>query len=172
MDYYEFFTENNEFKIVLKKRKRMYGASQFANYLCSIEFKDCLDNSIVTIESTESVFLKFIQDLNDFITNFGQIISNNLYFPDHGNGYYYFFYIAMNPEVDYPAEDDDKIYLSLFESSIYGQVLRLSLETSIFWIEEFIYSLFQILEDIPYLDHLSTTTLLEYMDYSELMRPY
>ena len=173
MDYYEFFTENNEYKIVLKKRHRMFCTSEYSNYICTLEFKNSIDQTVVSIEGTELTFVKFVESLNAFVTNFGQIIDDILPFSESGaTGISYFFHIALNPQVDYPAEDDDKVYLTLFESSLFGNVMRLSLETTIFWVEEFIYSIFQILEDIPYLDKLTISTLLEYMDYSELMRPH
>lgn len=171
MDYFEIFTENNEFKVVLRKRPRTFCKSEYSNYICSLEFVNSIGQSVVKIEGTELSFLRFVEGLNDFTTNFGQIISNNLNFPESGaDGVSYFFYISINPEVDYPAEDDDKIYLVLFESSIYGQVLRLSLETTIFWVEEFIFAIFQILEDIPYLINLVESTALEYIDYSQILR--
>jgi hypothetical protein len=169
MDYYEFFTENNEYKIVLKKRHRMFCTSEYSNYICTLEFKNSIDQTVVSIEGTELTFVKFVEGLNDFILNFGQEISDNLYFSESGTtGTSYFFYIAMNPIVDYPAEDDDKVYLTLFESSLFGNVMRLSLETTIFWVEEFIFALFQILEDIPYLTDLVESVALEYIDYSKL----
>lgn len=171
MDYYEFFTENKEFKIVLKKQKKVFNTSEFSNYICTLEFRDTLDRVLVSINSSELSFVRFVEGLNDFIVSFGQILDNILYFPDSGTqGSNYFFYIAINPGVYYPAEDDDKVYLNLFEHSYQGQVLRISLETSIFWIEEFIYSIFQILEDIPYLEHLTVSTALEFIDYSLINR--
>ena len=169
MDYYEFFTENNEYKIVLKKRHRTFCTSEYSNYICTLEFKNSIDQTVVSIEGSELTFVKFVEGLNDFILNFGQEISDNLYFSESGTtGTSYFFYIAMNPTVDYPAEDDDKVYLTLFESSLFGNVMRLSLETTIFWVEEFIFALFQILEDVPYLTELVESVALEYIDYSKL----
>ena len=80
MDYYEFFTENNEYKIVLKKRPRMFCTSEYSNYICTLEFKNSIDQTVVSIEGTELTFVKFVEGLNDFILNFGQTISDNLYF--------------------------------------------------------------------------------------------
>lgn len=171
MDYYQLSTENNEFKIVLSKQKRVYSFTENSQYVCIIDFQNTIGQSLIKIEASELDYFRFLEGLNDFVTNFGNIVSDNLYFSPNSRGLTYFFYISLaNIEPTYPAEDDDKIYLALYESSIQGTVLRINLETDIFWIEELIYALFQIIDDIPYLQRLSATTALEYIDYSQILR--
>lgn len=172
MNYYEFFTQNNEFKIVLTKKKRIYSLGPYSNYTCTIEFRNSLDQTVLKIDNTESDFLRFIEGLNDFLISFGQTLTDNLYFTNNGIKSNYFCFIAIKDYSSYPAEDDDTVYLGFYEESPQGTILRLNLYTDISWIEEFIYSLFQIVEDIPYLSQLTTTTCLEYIDYSALNRPY
>jgi hypothetical protein len=170
VDIYEFFTENNEYKIRLSKKKRLISYTQYSQYTCSIEFLDNLNNTLIKIDNTELDYFRFIEGLNDFLCNFGQIISDNLYFSPASSGASFFFYIAIADSTG-PSEFDDNVYLALYEQSIYGSKLRLNLNTTVSWIEEFIYSLFQIIEDIPYLNELSTTTALEFLDYSQINRP-
>ena len=171
MDLYEFYTENNEYKIRLSKRKRKISYTENSQYICTIEFINSIGQTIVKIDNTEIDFLKIVEGLNDFLCNLGQIISNNLYFTTTANNASYFLFISIRDATG-PSEDDDYVYLGLYEESIYGTKLRISIDTTTFWVEEFIYSMFQILEDIPYLSRLTTTTALEFLDYSALMRPY
>lgn len=171
MDNYEFFTENQEFKIRLSKRKRLISYTSYSNYTCTIEFLNNLNQTILKIENTELDYFRFIEGLNDFICNFGNIISDNLYFT-HTDISSFFLFISIEDYSIGPSEFDDNLYLAIYEESIYGTRLRLNLNTTISWIEEFIYSLFQIIEDLPYLNELSTTTALEFLDYSRINREY
>lgn len=170
MDNYEFFTENQEFKIRLSKRKRLISYTNYSNYTCTIEFLNNLNQTILKIENTELDYFRFIEGLNDFICNFGNIISDNLYFT-HTDISSFFLFISIEDYSTGPSEFDDNLYLAIYEESIYGTKLRLNLNTTISWIEEFIYSLFQIIEDLPYLNELSTTAL-EFLDYSRINREY
>lgn len=169
MDRYEFYTENREFKIRFSKKKRLYSLSENSQYVCTIELINSINQTILKIDNTEIDFLRVVEGLNDFLCNFGQIVSNNLNFTTTETGAQYFLNIAVKDSTG-PTEDDDIVYLNLFEEGFQGTRLRISLETTTFWIEELIYSMFQIIDDIPYLNRLVTTTALEFLDYSQILR--
>ena len=169
MDTYEFYTENKEFKIRFTKKKRMFSLSENSQYICTIEFLNTLNQPVLKLDNTEIDYLRIIEGLNDFLCNFGQIISTNLYFTTTSTGANYFLNIAINSATG-PSEDDDSVWIGIFEESIQGTRLRISLNTTTFWIEELIYSMFQIIDDIPYLNRLATTTALEFLDYSQILR--
>ena len=132
MDTYEFYTENKEFKIRFSKKKRIFSLSENSQYICTMEFVNTIGQTILKLDNTEIDFLRIVEGLNDFLINFGQIISNNLCFTTTSTGAQYFINIAIENATG-PSENDDKVWLGIFEESMQGNRLRISLETSTFW---------------------------------------
>lgn len=164
MDNIEFITENNEFKIRLSKTKKYFNFSPFSNYNCKIEFIDSLNNVVLSMNSTEKEILKAIESLYSMINNFGNILSDKIYFGYSDDCSEYFLYISIaNIYSEGPLEDDDKFQLMFYHSSQQGNALKVFFECSLLYLDNFIYNLYLLLEDIPYLNEMVASSFLEFI---------
>jgi len=172
MDKTEIFTENNEYKIVFSRKKKLYSLTPFSQYNITIDFINALGLSVYSITTTEKEFLSALESINQFNINIGSVYGDNIWF-SNGTFNDNFLYIAMKyPDISYPSEEEETILYSFYQSSIHGNVLRLYFESSNgYWLEEFIYNMYLILEDLPYLNDMISSNILEFMEYEALGRP-
>lgn len=177
MNTIEFYTQNLEYKIRFKKEKRFYFLSKFSQYKITIEFIDSIEQTILTINTTEKEFVEAIENLSNFIDNYYNNFINSYFIEkddiinfNNNNGDFssYFIYLAMkNPYTDHPSDEDDSVILSFYHSdNKNNNVLRLSLEFNIEFLSQvFTYNMFLLVEDIPYLQEVIDCNLHEYLDY-------
>ena len=63
-------------------------------------------------------------------------------------------------------KDDDKILMSFYISNKFGDnVLKLFFECSLLYLEDFIYKMYTLIQDIPYLEDIFNSDFLDYMEY-------
>lgn len=171
MNIIEFFTENLEFKVRLKKELRSYSLSKFGRYKITIEFINSIEQTVLLINTTEKEFVSALESLNNFSTNFGNIIDDIIYFENNGDFTRHFLYISVkNVLPDYPLEDDDISVLSFYLSNSVGDnILKLYFECSLIYLEDFIFKMYTLVEDIPYLEDIFNSSFLEYMQFDPLI---
>ena len=171
MDIIEFYTENLEFKVRFKKELRRYSLSKFGRYKITIEFINSIEQTVLQINTTEKEFISALESLNNFSTNFGNITDDIIYFENNGDFSRHFLYISVkNILPDYPLEDDDISVLSFYLSNPLGDnILKLYFECSLIYLEDFIFKMYKLVEDIPYLEDIFKSNFLEYMQYNSII---
>lgn len=171
MDIIEFYTENLEFKVRFKKELRRYSLSKFGRYKITIEFINSIEQTVLKINTTEKEFVSALESLNNFSTNFGNITDDIIYFENNGDFSRHFLYISVkNILPDYPLEDDDISVLSFYLSNPLGNnILKLYFECSLLYLEDFIFKMYKLVEDIPYLEDIFKSNFLEYMQYNSII---
>ena len=171
MDIIEFYTENLEFKVRFKKELRRYSLSKFGRYKITIEFINSIEQTVLQINTTEKEFVSALESLNNFSTNFGNITNDIIYFENNGDFTRHFLYISVkNILPDYPLEDDDISVLSFYLSNPLGDnILKLYFECSLIYLEDFIFKMYKLVEDIPYLEDIFKSNFLEYMQYNSII---
>lgn len=171
MDIIEFYTENLEFKVRFKKELRKYSLSNFGKYKITIEFINSIEQPVLQINTTEKEFVSALESLNNFSTNFGNITDDIIYFENNGDFSRHFLYISVkNILPDYPLEDDDISVLSFYLSNPLGEnILKLYFECSLIYLEDFIFKMYKLVEDIPYLEDIFKSNFLEYMQYNSII---
>ena len=167
MDIIEFYTENLEFKVRFKKELRRYSLSKFGRYKITIEFINSIEQTVLQINTTEKEFVSALESLNNFSTNFGNITDDIIYFENNGDFSRHFLYISVkNILPDCPLEDDDISVLSFYLSNPLGEnILKLYFECSLIYLEDFIFKMYKLVEDIPYLEDIFRSSFLEYMQF-------
>ena len=167
MDIIEFYTENLEFKVRFKKELRRYSLSKFGRYKITIEFINSIEQTVLQINTTEKEFISALESLNNFSTNFGNITDDIIYFENNGDFSRHFLYISLkNILPDCPLEDDDISVLSFYLSNPLGEnILKLYFECSLLYLEDFIFKMYKLVEDIPYLEDIFNSSFLEYMQF-------
>ena len=165
MDIIEFYTENLEFKVRFKKELRRYSLSKFGRYKITIEFINSIEQTVLLINTTEKEFVSALESLNNFSTNFGNITDDIIYFENNGDFSSHFLYISVkNILPDCPLEDDDISVLSFYLSNPLGNnILKLYFECSLTYLEDCIFKMHTLVEDIPYLEDIFRSSFLEYM---------
>ena len=171
MDIIEFYTENLEFKVRFKKELRRYSLSKFGRYKITIEFINSIEQTVLQINTTEKEFISALESLNNFSTNFGNITDDIIYFENNGDFSRHFLYISVkNILPDCPLEDDDISVLSFYLSNPLGNnILKLYFECSLLYLEDFIFKMYKLVEDIPYLEDIFKSNFLEYMQYNSII---
>ena len=171
MDIIEFYTENLEFKVRFKKELRSYSLSKFGRYKITIEFINSIEQTVLQINTTEKEFVSALESLNNFSTNFGNITDDIIYFENNGDFSRHFLYISVkNILPDCPLEDDDISVLSFYLSNPLGDnILKLYFECSLIYLEDFIFKMYTLVEDIPYLEDIFRSSFLEYMQFDPLI---
>ena len=171
MDIIEFYTENLEFKVRFKKELRRYSLSKFGRYKITIEFINSIEQTVLQINTTEKEFVSALESQNNFSTNFGNITDDIIYFENNGDFSRHFLYISIkNILPDCPLEEDDISVLSFYLSNPLGNnILKLYFECSLIYLEDFIFKMYKLVEDIPYLEDIFKSNFLEYMQYNSII---
>lgn len=161
MDVISLYTENKEYLVIISMTPRYFSYNKFGQYECHIRFMNALNigQCVFDIECTEKQLYDFMNTMNDIDMNIGSIYSARCYF---GNN---IICDLMSSEcLDYPTEDDPYIMLQFYEETFYGRVARIYLKTGFYWLEEFMYDIYLIMEDLPYLAEMGYSSILEFMD--------
>lgn len=168
MNNIEFFTENKEYKIKITKLLKPYCLSKYGQYKITINFIDIMEQIILSINTNEKELFQAILQISGFINGSGFTQDDIVYFDNIGDGSSYFIYLSnltqLNPYYNGPIEDDDVATLSFYHRTQQGNALKLYLETSFYYLEEFIYNMYQIIEDIPYLREMSDSYFFDFIN--------
>lgn len=161
-NYVEINTYNNEYKVVFSKTKKAFSTSEFGQYNCTIEFRNSINNPIVTITTTEKEFLQTAEEISLFLSSYGSIYDSVVHFGDNNNTFWFFFLSYCNMEGEYPTEEDDMVSISLYSNTMnQGNKLRICFNTLSDFLQEFTRCIYQILVDIPYIDNMISATISE-----------
>ena len=168
------------YTIVLKKEINPSNFSRY-KYICSMTFLDSINQPIITLTGNELDFVHLIESLYEFNINIVAMYGNRFHFtPDQYNNFFFLeFYINekdlyLLDRDDFPAENSLQIYFELFESR-YGNITsRLKFQIDYEYdLEDFIFHLYQLIEDIPWIDEITSSSLIEWMiDYDLDSRRY
>lgn len=160
MDRYVFPLGDDKYTIELTKEKRVFGYSNFGQYICKIRFLDNIGLPQLEIKGTEKEFYSLMNTLNDFNNNPYDYYDMITYFSSGDT--FMFMYIAV-PQCNSPSDEDDKITMQVYEDTFYGRIFRLYIELNFYYLENFIFGLYSLLEDIDYLADMGYSSLLEMM---------
>ena len=167
------------YTIVLKKEINPSNFSRY-KYICSMTFLDSINQPIITLTGNELDFIHLIESLYEFNINIVAMYGNRFHFtPDQYNNFFFLeFYINekdlyLLDRDDFPSEDSLQIYFDLYESR-YGNIIsRLKFHINYEYLEDFIFHLYQLIEDIPWIDEITSSSLIEWMiDYDLDSRRY
>ena len=110
--------------------------------------------------------------------NIVAMYGNRYHFtPDQYNNFFFLEFYVKEEDLylldDFPSEDSLQIYFDLYESR-YGNIIsRLKFHINYEYLEDFIFYLYLLIEDIPYLDEIASNSLIEWMiDYDLDSRRY
>lgn len=166
MDEVIFRAENNEYIIRLDKKKRLFGYSKYGQYICTIDFIDSMYRTVLSLQCTEKTYYTIIQNLNQFLMNEFGVESDIIHFDYNGSdAIKYFMYIFdNNPDFDPDFDMMHTLGLCIYEESAKGNVLRLALNMRYDYLEEFIFNLYQLIEDIPYLNEMASDAFIDFLE--------
>lgn len=176
MDQVTLYTEDMEFKIIIDKKKKPFSLSKFGQYNCTISFYNNLELPVLVINCSEKELYSCIQVLAQFNANLSVCssdteLSSIINFNTSGDFRDYFWMIntinLMNyPE--YPTEDEIMMSISIFESHMNENVLRLYLPMTYGFLDILIYHIYLVLEDLPYLDEINEECYKEYLERGDI----
>lgn len=172
MDFLSLKTENQEYNIILKKEKKSYKFNTNTNYICSMIFINSINQPILSIIGTESDFIDLLDEFYDFNLNYGGIISNRFTFTLNEFNKQYSIFFGVTPEdlkiLDSPSEEDLAITFFIEENYLGNFIERIKFTGTYNFLEELMYSIYKLIEDIPNVDMFFTSSILEYMIDFEL----
>lgn len=163
-----FQLEDSSYIVELSKEPRQFGYSEFGQYICHMKFLDRLGISQVVINGNEKQFTSFMNILNDF-NMFPDEYYNCIAYFDIGN---VFAWISSNHLTMGPSEEDEKLFIQFFQDTIQGRTSLIYLEFNVYELENLIYNLYTLLEDIPYLKDIMYSSLLETMGEYDMEKVY
>lgn len=166
-DRVELYTPRREYKIVISKRPKLYAQSEFGKYACTIDFVDNINRTVASIPSTEKDLLKAAEEMSMFIDGYGSIYESIVYF-GYNNINSWFLFLGYEEYVNNldpsPSDTDDRVSLSFYSSVNDSNKLRIFFEANVTFLEEFIYAIYQILANIPYIDNVIESTIFDMFD--------
>jgi hypothetical protein len=164
-DRVEIYTPKREYKMVISKRHKLYAQSEFGKYVCTIDFVDNIGRTVISIPCTEKDLLKAAEEMNMFIDGYGSIYESIVYFGYNNINIWFLFlgYIDCVPsEEPIPSDTDDSVSLSFYSSdSVSNNKLRLYFDANVAFLEDFIYAIYQVLANIPYIDKVIESTIFD-----------
>jgi hypothetical protein len=164
MDYIEFHTKDNKYKITISKKLKAYSAYKYTRYNINISIYDYMNNIIDSINTSEINLLSVVNSLDGFWNSLGETYSDIIYF-DREELYSHYFVIEL---IDAPYMEDlesDIIGISLYKRSVYGDSLKLFTRFTTRDLESLIVDILYILEDIEYIHDMSNEIGDDYFMY-------
>lgn len=176
MDQVTLYTEDMEYKIIISKAKKFYSQSKFGQYNCTISFYNTLNLPVLVINCSEKELYSCIQVLAQFNANLSVCssdteLSSFVYFNSSGDFRDYFWMINTINLInypEYPTEDEIMMSISIFESHMNENVLRLYLPMTYGFLDILIYHIYLVLEDLPYLDEINDECYKEYLERGDI----
>lgn len=165
------------YTIVLKKEPNPSYFSRY-KYICSMTFLDSINQPIITLTGSELDFVHLIDSLYDFDMNIVGIYGNRYHFtPDQYNNFFFLEFYINEKDLylldDFPSENSLLIYFEIFESRFGNITSRLKFQIDYEYLEDLIFRLYQLVEDIPWIDEICSNSLIEWMiDYDLDSRRY
>lgn len=163
-DRVELYTPKREYKIVISKRPKLYAQSDFGKYICNIDFVDNIGRTVVSIPCTEKDLLKAAEEMNMFIDGYGTIYESIVYFGYNSiNSWFLFlgYEEYLTNEEPGPSDTDDIVSLSFYSTVNNVNKLRIYFAANVTFVEEFIYAIYQVLANIPYIDDVIQSTIFD-----------
>ena len=160
-------TENNEYCIHATKKPRVFGYSNYGKYIITLSFRNAMNQEIFKINTNEREFLLTLEYISEFSANIGCIISDIIHFESSGDmrnyyWYVYYRYETIDQVID-EFDDNQEIYIgiSIYEEYKGQKAVRGNFEmTYEYLVDFFIPGLFQLIQDINYLDRISISELV------------
>lgn len=164
MDYVLFGLNNNSYIIEITKSLKAFTYTDYGKYDIHITFYDFIRNPIFDILTTEKNLLNFmgiLSDINNFnyVEHFCNVIFNSEIFCLVTNS---------NEYREYPTENEEVISLQFFRDSINGRCSRINISLDLDGLDTLIYYIYQILQDIPYLESVELDLINEFMHEGEV----
>lgn len=167
----KFITQNQDYIIELYKEPVLFSFdnSLYSNYNCHIRFLNNINQVLLDLVFTEKEYLNFINELNDFNINIGNVLDNMIHLSTKAdfNNYFIFLMVDNGDLKDNPVEEDFMISIQIFESGLQGNKTRLYFELSYFFLEELAYLMYLEIEDIPYIQDMQSSMLSEFISNYE-----
>lgn len=163
MDNIEFITENSEYKIRITKKKKFFSQSDFGQYNCTIEFYNNINMLILNINCTEFELYTCIQRLSELGTNIimgtsDEDILSIIEFNSTGD-FNNYFWVATTTNLsnypDYPTDEDIMCCIMIYSTHLGENSLRIYLPMTYSFLDVIVYNIYQVLEDIPYLNNMN-----------------
>lgn len=168
-----FYSEDKEFIIRITKTKKFYTLSQYGQYNCTIEFLNSLKIPVLSINCTEKELLQTVQKLNELNANIimgetNDEKSTTIIFESTGTFDSYIMTLTtlnLTTYPDYPVEHDLKLelYVYINHRGTRENKLKIVLPMTIQYLEYFIYKIYEVLQDIPYLDEMNNSLISDFM---------
>lgn len=176
MDYLQIPIEGNQYTLEVYKRKRFYSMTKFGQYVVSLVFKNSIGNTVLQIDTTEKEYFQMIQSLNYFAINIGSLISDIIHFDSSTPVYRLYVFGLESTYSPYPTEEEPRCGISIYQGNKdnQGSVHRLYMEMTYFNLEELVYDLFKLIEDLDYIGEMNESFLDDlfesYMDNESYLR--
>ena len=157
MNNIRFTLEDNSYHIEISKEPNPNSLSKYSQYICHIKFLNSINYPVQDIVTNEKGLLDFIVTLAE-LQYTGDYYDNIVYFNPNT-----FIYIAILPpylDTSPTDEDDDKVHFQVFQDTYQGRKVTIIFKLSFIEIEDIIYHISKILEDIPYISEIDHTNIL------------
>ena len=167
MNLLRFKDLENRYTIELSKKLKNLYYNDFSKYEIHIKFIDDMNNTVLDILLNELSYLKLIQDLNEFNINYGEIISNIFHLGYNTSTLNKYLIYIGNIDENYNDIDENKLnlYINILEQSLYGNKSRLYFKLNNTYLDELIYKLYTLIEDINNINEINMYLLQLPCDY-------
>ena len=167
MDIITIPIEGNQYILEVSKKKRFYSLTEFGQYLITIRFKNYINQTVLEIQTTEKEYFNMIQSMNYFCCNYGSTYSDIIHLDSSILPYYIHIYNIDKNIQEYPTEEEEPwCGISIYQGNEnnQGSINRLYLESSYYNLENILYELFRLIEEIPYLQEINSSFLNDIFD--------
>lgn len=176
MDSIKIRLSNLQYYLEFKKVKKPISFLPNSDYILYINFINDINQPILSIQSSESEYMRMIQSLDYLNMEIFNIYGDCFYFESSSNKSYSITIEVKDPDTfkDNPGYDENPAtistsiiyYIFIIEyDRVTGQSInRLYTEINLLDLENIIYSMYQVIEDIPYLDNLHFNFIRDMME--------
>lgn len=158
----------NKFILDIQKYKRQFILNNFGQYNIVMIFKDIVTQiELIRIDCTEKDFFNMIQSLNYFCCQLGSILSDNIYFNSCSKSPYFLYVYTLDECLkDFPDDEEPRAGICIYQGNENnkGSICRLYFDITYYNLEELIYQLYTVVEDIPYLEDINKSFLEDIFD--------
>ena len=156
MDKITVTLEDLSYIVEISKEPNPNSFSDYSKYICHIKFINNIGQVLVDITTNEISLFNFIITLSE-LQYCGDYYDNIVNF-----NHRYFIYIAILPPfyTGAPIEEDEYVHFQVFEESIQGNQALITFKLSFPAIEDFIFAIFRVIQDIKYLHDIDFGNLI------------
>lgn len=156
-----FITPNKDLIFKFSKQKNTFNFSPFSNYICSILIKNNLNVPLFEIKGNEKEFVNLLEFLLSFCF-IDEVGTDVMYFSPNSfmNSIYINCFDYCSGLIDY---NDYSIEIGERNHLLQNNICRVRFSLDQYSFDGFLYHIYELLEDIDYLDQLFVNVgLLEY----------